>query len=149
MDAELCAGIVQEFCAGLPKEIGQQLSGVEILVCETPEHATQTLNEILDTDDGEPATEALPADTKGIFIGEPMEVEDEDGEGEHVIEELADGAIAIVASNLKDADEIVLVLLHEIGHALGLDEEGVKALGLGVSSTSSEAPNDVPAPKDS
>jgi predicted Zn-dependent protease with MMP-like domain len=132
VETEKLANFVALFAQGLPREIGKQLEDVEMIVCETPEIATVELNELLDTEDGQPV-DPVPADCKGIFVGEQLEREDEDEESEHETVSLPNGVICIIASNIKDGDEAVLVCLHEIGHALGMDEDEVKALGLGVS----------------
>jgi predicted Zn-dependent protease with MMP-like domain len=145
MNAEQLSVFVGQFAAGLPREIGKQLEDVELIVCETPEIATQELNELLDTEDDAPAVEAIPVDCKGIFVGEPLEREDDDEESEHETVSLPNGVIAIIACNIKDGDEAVLVCLHEIGHALGMDEEEVKALGLGVSPSTGVTTNDASA----
>lgn len=141
MNAEQLSVFIGQFAAGLPREIGRQLEDVEMIVCDTPEIATAELNELLDTEDGQPI-DPVPADCKGIFVGEQLEREDEDEESEHETVSLPNGVICIVASNIKDGDEAVLVCLHEIGHALGMDEDEVKALGLGVSPSTTGASND-------
>lgn len=133
MNHEQCAVLVAKFVEGLPREIGKQLGAVELLVCADPETATKELREIMEGENGQ-ELEALPGDCKGVFIGEPLErEEDGDGEGDMETVTLPEGVIAVVASNVKDVDEAVLVVMHEIGHALGMDEDEVKALGLGVS----------------
>lgn len=141
MDTEILVAFVSEFAGGMPREIGKQLEDVEIIVAPTPEIGTQELNEIIETDDGK-ELEPLPADCKGAFIGEQMEVEeDADGEGEFETASLPNGAIVLIAGNIANTEEAALVLLHEIGHALGMDEEGVKALGLGVSPSAGATTN--------
>lgn len=132
MYAEQLADVITNFAQGFPREIGKQLIDVEIMVFATPELATEELGEILDTDDGKPI-DPIPADCKGAFIGEQMESEDEDEESELETVALPNGVIALIASNISDANEAIVILLHELGHALGMDEEEVKALGLGVS----------------
>jgi len=146
MDAEQCSILVQKFVSGLPKPIAKQLEDVELLVCPDTATATAELREQMEGEDGK-ELEALPDDTKGVFIGEPMESEeDADGDGDMETVTLPSGIIVIVASNVKDADEVVLVVLHEIGHALGMDEEEVKALGLGVSPSTTGASDDGSTP---
>lgn len=135
MDVEQLANFVADFAGGFPREIGKQLEDVEIIVCPDVKTAHEELSEIIEVAPGD-RIEEVPDDCKGVFIGEPMEVEDGDGEDEHETVTLPNGAIALIASNIKDPEEATLVLLHEIGHALGMDEEEVKALGLGVQSSS-------------
>lgn len=146
MNTEQLSIFVARFAEGLPRQIGKQLEDVEFIICDTPELATEEVKELVELAEGE-VFEPIPADAKGVFIGEPLEREDSDGE-EDDFETVAlpSGLIVIVASNVKDTDEATLICLHEIGHALGLDEDGVKALGLGLSATG--APNDGPT-KDS
>lgn len=147
MQLERATAIVAKFAEGLPKEIVAQLGDVEIIVCQDPATAYAELSELITTEDGEPLDQ-IEATQKGVFVGEPMEIEDNDGEGEHVIETLPNGVIAVIASNIENDEEVVTVFLHEIGHALGLDEEGVAELGLGVSPAKTEAPANVPSPND-
>lgn len=138
MTAEQLSVFIGKFASGLPREIAAQMIDVEIIVCDTPEIAFTELSELLDTEDGQPI-DPIPADCKGVFVGEPLEREDEDEESEHETVSLPNGVICIVASNIKDGEEAVLVCLHEIGHALGMDEDEVKALGLGVSPSTTGA----------
>jgi len=141
MKLEELTEVVARFAGGLPKPIGMQLRGVDVILCETPDKATAELQEIVEGDDGG-AMEPIAADCKGVFIGEPLEREDSDDTEEMETIALPEGVIAMVASNIQSPEEGVLVLLHEIGHALGMDEEEVKQLGLGVA----EAPQQTAAP---
>lgn len=133
---------VNEFVSGIPDKISDTLEDVEVMLVESPEDATAELLEEITVDEGgraRPITAedqklaTVPADTKGLFIGDPMEREEseEDAEEETIID--PSGVIVLIANNLASKDEVVLVLMHEIGHALGLDEAEVKALGLAVS----------------
>ena len=130
--------------AALPDEVRDSLTDVEILCCETPENALLELQEefkeepeaLLDDND-KPLT--IEADCKGLFIGEPLEPEmdadpDDVEDGELATGEMLDpeGFIVLCANNLANEEEASLVFLHEIGHALGMDEAEVAKLGLGV-----------------
>jgi len=141
MDTEKLADFVTNFAMGLPKEIGKQLVDVELMVFSDVETAFVELNEILDTEDGKPI-DPIPADTKGVFIGEQMESEDDDEESEFETVALPNGVIALIASNISGDEEAIVIVLHELGHALGMDEEEVKALGLGVTQASASGASD-------
>lgn len=128
MNAEHLTGVVAKFVADMPREIRGQLTEVDVLVYQTVAEANAGLKADGDFEDPIPA---VVEDCKGVFIGEPMEA---DGDGEEEATEVVDacGVIALVADHIPGPDEGVVVLCHEIGHALGLDEEGVAALGLGM-----------------
>jgi predicted Zn-dependent protease with MMP-like domain len=130
MEIEKLAEIVGHAWHELPHKIVRNLADVDVLVCRDPAHAAATLAEEYEDIDAD----GIPVDCKGVFVGEPMEVEesDETEEGEVVL--FPNGSIVMVASNIANDEEAILVFLHEAGHALGLDEEEVKQLGLGVSS---------------
>lgn len=130
---EQAQAIVTEFCETLPRPVAKDLEDVEILVCETRAHALTRLSQLIE---GDPVTdEEFPLDTKGAFIGDPASREESDETEEEEIVELASGFVVLNVENIATEDECRLVLLHEFGHALGLDEEEVAALGLGVEET--------------
>lgn len=120
--------IAQKFADELDPVIGEKLEEVEILVVQSVHDASQLMTDSGDLDNGE----SLPGNMKGEFVGFPLEVEDGDGEGEGTIVNDAEGEIYLVADNIADPKEAALVLTHEVGHALGMSEEEVTQLGLGV-----------------
>ncbi len=92
-----------------PEEIPAALSQVQIQVLATPR-------------------ESDPADARGCFEGTQATPDldmEEDGD-----EEPAVGTIYLFASNLPTTDLVHLTFAHEVGHALGLDEDEVAELGL-------------------
>jgi predicted Zn-dependent protease with MMP-like domain len=66
---------------------------------------------------------SIPQDFRAVFLGAPIGDDEEE-------EELPDGVIVLNASKLRDVQDVLDTLLHEYGHALGLDEDEVAALGL-------------------
>ncbi len=138
MQLEQLTNIANAFVSGIPSQVTDQLEDVEVLMYATPEEAQKDLDQLLEPIPGDPLI--IPSDCKGVFIGEPMEMEESDDSEEEEAELLPDGVIALVASNLSTAEEVGLVLMHEMGHALGMDEDEVKQLGLGVEPTKSAAP---------
>lgn len=142
MDVDALVKIVALAANDMDPKIREQLEDVEILICRDPAHATEEIEHAYEPAEGEAAHEPIPADCKGVFMGEPMEIEASDETEEDETIYYPDGHIFLVASNIKDQDEAALVLMHEIGHALGLDEDEVKALGLGVEPPAKE-PTDV------
>ena len=118
---------VQQACQllmqGVPEQVLDLMSGVQLFICQTPAEAAEKFKT------------AIPNDCKGVFLGEPVQFDDPDGEQEEaemVITAPANGVIAVIAGNLQGREEVVAVLLHEMGHALDMSEEEVEQLGLGV-----------------
>lgn len=144
MELQTVSEVIAKFAGGLPKQIGTHLKDVEILVCESVDKANQELAELIETEDDGPL-EPLAADTKGVFIGEPLEREESDDTEEMETIAMPEGVIVVVASNVATPEEGIIVLLHEIGHALAMSEEEVRQLGLGVAQAPQQGgpPNDV------
>ena len=116
------AACAQGLMVQLPKGITEQLIDVQIAVCKDPDMASVLLAET--EDDPKPVAE----DAKGMFFGHPAEIpegvpDDEEDPAEEVI--MPAGVIILVASNIEDGDIADKVLLHEIGHALGLTEDEI------------------------
>lgn len=118
------------FAEELPAVVAEDLDDVEVIICATRDAALKRLNEVFE---GEPLTETeIPVDCKGIFIGDAAHrVESEETEQEEVLE-LASGFVVLICDQIENIEACKLVLLHEFGHALGLDEDEVNSLGLGV-----------------
>ncbi len=133
--------IVNGLMDGLPDPVKGCLEEVDMVLAESPAAATEELlteardnaaenQETLSRDEIKELT--LPADCKGVFIGDPRELmsDSDPGEEEPEVKYDAEGYIVMCANNIADPDEALLVFLHEVGHALGLDEDDVKELGL-------------------
>lgn len=69
---------------------------------------------------------AVPKDFRGMYIGTPLETTDD--EAENV--DRPTGVIVLNAAMLRDEQDVLDTLLHEIAHSLGFDEDEVAALGL-------------------
>lgn len=104
------------------------LVDVEILVCADVESAMAEIRAEFDEDPFAGEGEAMPPTCKAVFVGEPMNVEEDDDDTEVV--EYPNGVIALVASNLANPEEVHIAFLHEVAHALDFDEEEVAQLGL-------------------
>lgn len=131
MQHQEVVSLAEKFLSTMPEQVTEMLADVELVIANTPEEATAALAG--EFEDGF-EFEAFPADMRGVFIGEPAEVEEEadtdSGDMETVLS--PDGFIVLCAENLEDADQVAIVLMHEIGHALGMDEQEVNDLGLGI-----------------
>lgn len=142
LELETAGTIFQNLSAGLPDKIREILEDVDFLVFENAAEASNYLREeTIESakEEGEtPSQEELAefdivADAKGVFIGDPAEHEPEAEEGDlDGLKYEPEGYIVFISSNIVDADEAVLVFLHEVGHALGMDEREVTELGLAV-----------------
>lgn len=70
---------------------------------------------------------SIPQDFRAVFLGTPVDpgadLDDEDTAG-------PTGVIVLNAAMLRDEDDVLDTLLHEIGHALGYDEDEIAALEL-------------------
>lgn len=142
MEKAPLAELAVKFLAGFPTEITEDLTKVELLVCEDPAEANAEINHLYEKG------EDFAADAKGAYVGDPMVLEEStDSEEDEIVYE-PEGHIVLIASNIKDADELALVLMHEMGHALGMDEDEVKALGLGVQEAKEKATNEPTASPD-
>lgn len=106
--------ISDELVNNLPPTVQHAITLIEIVVVE---------NEL------SPELEFLPRGIgfRGLYRGTQITDEDEEGESEDPV---PDGTIYLCAGNLSDAEDVKKVLLHEIGHALGLSEYDVENLGL-------------------
>lgn len=142
--------------ATLPDKVSSALEDVDVIFAPTVEAAKmelrETVKEDFDEDDlpkalkelDEIFADELAATTKGCFLGAPMETEEsEDGPDEIVA--LPEGSIILVAENFRDQEEVQLVVLHEVGHALGYDEDEIARLGLGVMKGTPDAPQSQPS----
>ncbi len=68
----------------------------------------------------------IPRTFRALYMGTPLAAGAADGEDE----DPPTGVIILNAAMLRDEQDLLDTLLHEIGHALGYDEAGVSALGL-------------------
>jgi predicted Zn-dependent protease with MMP-like domain len=113
--ADACAGQVMD---GLPEEIAEALSGVRVYVVEGPDDPE--LGEAIQYAGLREA--AVWGDFRGLFIGRQAG------------DDLARGAFGAIVLNCEALGGLVDVrdtLAHEMGHALGMSEGEVTALGIG------------------
>lgn len=72
----------------------------------------------------------LHDDARGLFVGIGMELPYDEDEDDVADIQPPAGIVFLFADNLSDEEEVETVLCHEVGHALGMDEDEVEALGL-------------------
>lgn len=118
MDMQTMTDIATKYMNEMPDDVIHTLVDVRMVLCDKVSDAVEHLKK---------DNETVALDAKGIFIGDPMEVT-EDDDTEEVF--LPSGEIIIIAENIKSVDEATIVLLHEFGHALGMTEEEVTQHGL-------------------
>jgi predicted Zn-dependent protease with MMP-like domain len=70
---------------------------------------------------------AIPQNFRAVYLGTPVDLAADD-EAEDT--DRPTGVIVLNAALLRDEQDVLDTLLHEIGHALGYDEDEVAALGL-------------------
>lgn len=146
--------VVEGLINGLPEQVTDKLEEVDFVIADSPADATRELigeaaedakerGETLSVVERKELT--IADDAKGCFLGDPLEkTDDEDPDSEESdIKYDAEGYIVMCACNIANPEEALLVFLHEVGHALGLDEEAVKELGLAASQAKEGTP-DVP-----
>lgn len=101
---------VAELLGELPRQVHDMLEHVSCQVLDRP-----------------PSTE--PPDTKAMFVGRQQLGAPEDGDDDDEIEP-AHGTILLFSENLAGWVQAQMAVMHEIAHALGLDENDVAELGL-------------------
>jgi predicted Zn-dependent protease with MMP-like domain len=104
--------LVEYELARLPESVQAALQEVEVVVLEAG-----------DSVDGVP----FPSDQKGLYQGTQLAADDGDDDGEA---DPPTGTVYLYAPNLADEEDVTKTLWHELGHALGMSEEDVAALGL-------------------
>lgn len=108
MNIEHVIQVVREVSDATPDAVRACMQKVDVVVLLTP------WKEI-----------GMPDDVRGMYEGTfPSEVDDE------LEIEPPEGTIYLVCDNLQDKADARAVLLHEMAHALGLDETEVAGLGL-------------------
>jgi len=122
MPPELFDRVVQDALAELPEPVAQAVANIPVLVEEMPD-----LEELTQS------SPPLSPTTLGLFLGTPPSAQS-------VLDpvELEQARIVLFKRNLERAfpgrdhlkDEIVTTVLHEVGHALGLDEDELVERGL-------------------
>jgi hypothetical protein len=105
--------VVGELLGAMPEDVAAAMSGTETRVVAAG---------------GELAALGAAADVRGMFAGAQAVLPDEDDPADPGVKPT--GYIFLVAANLRHPDDVRRTWLHEVGHALGLDEAEVSELGL-------------------
>ncbi len=128
MNIDDVAKVVEVTRTQIAPQVLKCLVDVEILVCADVASAVAEIRSEFDEDPFAGEGEGMPPTCKAVFVGEPMNVEEDDDDTEIV--EYPNGVIALVASNLENPEEVHIAFLHEVAHALDFDEDEVSQLGL-------------------
>lgn len=120
-EVEAC---VNELAQRLPAELVEAMGEITIHVARD-RYDVEVLDAAMD-EAGQGPVE-IPEDFRALYIGTPIDPA-ADPEAEDV--EPPAGVIILNAAMLETADDVTHTLLHELGHALGYDEDEVAALGL-------------------
>jgi len=124
LSPERFEAVVQRAERELPKELRTALEHVAIVIDPVPIQGTGAV-----IGDGR----ETPADLLGLFVGTPLVDRSIENTGE------MPPTVFLFQRNLERAArdeaelerEIRITLFHELGHALGFDEDGVEEMGLG------------------
>ncbi len=68
----------------------------------------------------------IPQDFRALYLGEHLDQVDDEAEDVDPLE----GVMLLNASMLRTGEDVLFTVLHELGHALGYDEDEIAALGL-------------------
>lgn len=68
----------------------------------------------------------VPQDFRALYLGEHLDTVDDEAEEVDPLE----GVMLLNASMLRTQEDVLFTVLHELGHALGYDEDEIAALGL-------------------
>ena len=108
----------------LPDEWADALAGITIHVAAS--RADVGVLRAAVAESGQKAVR-IPRDFRGLFMGTPVDpaadLDDEETAGPV-------GVVVLNAAMLESPDDVQDTLIHEFGHALGLDEDEIAALGL-------------------
>jgi hypothetical protein len=115
MTAAEVTEVVSELLGAIPADVGAALAGVETRVVVTG---------------AELASLGARADARGMFTGAQAVFGDGAEEADDPDAKRPTGYIFLVAANLRHPGDVRLTWLHEVGHALGMDEAEVAELGL-------------------
>ena len=113
--------IVEEAKAALPKAFQEALEQVAVVVEPMPtRNLAKSGGNLAET----------PPDLLGLFLGAPIGEPAAPGEPPTCIRLFTRNLERVCADRAELAVELQVTLYHELGHALGLDEAGVDAIGL-------------------
>ncbi len=73
---------------------------------------------------------AIPRNFRAVFIGDQLDEDAAANDDADAVIESIQGVIVLNAAMLRSPQDVIDTLLHEIGHALGYDEDEVAILGL-------------------
>lgn len=112
--------VLHEVIEGLPDEFRRVIDRVPVVVDPQPSRAL--------VEDDEEAAELL-----GLFVGPPLAEWDlAEGPPETAVIYLFHDNLEDAAATRRElAAQIRITLLHELGHALGFDEDDLDRMGLG------------------
>jgi len=103
--------LAQGMLAELPADLRAELKGVRVSVLPAP--TPELLEEGCEPGEG------------GAYI---VRGEEEMPLSDELVDEKPQRVIYLFANNITDADKVREVMLHELGHAAGMDEEEVAAM---------------------
>ena len=113
--------IVEEAKAALPEAFQQALAQVALVVEPMPtRNLAKSGGNLAET----------PPDLLGLFLGAPIGEPAAPGETPTCIRLFTRNLERVCADRAELVVELQVTLYHELGHALGLDEAGVDAIGL-------------------
>jgi predicted Zn-dependent protease with MMP-like domain len=120
-EAEACTN---QMLGYLPDELAETIGDLTIYVAADRQDLEVLRAAVKESGQGRVA---IPQNFRAVYLGTPLDpaVDDESDDVE-----LPKGVIVLNASMLRNEQDVLDTLLHEIGHALGYDEDEIAALGL-------------------
>lgn len=127
MTVEEVDAVVHGFALAAPAELMAAIANVTVHVARDRQDLAVLRAAVREAGQG---PIAIPQNFRAVFIGEQLDQVAAASDDVEAAVESIKGVIVLNAAKLLTPQDVYDTLLHEIGHALGYDEDEVAALGL-------------------